>query len=436
MPSLNFKKYYLLITFLLVLTGSIIALSYLPRQNEFSEIIAFYTLAFLSYVGILKFCKNDISLKKWLLIAVGLRVTLLFSFPNLSDDIYRFIWDGNIIHEFQNPYSLLPTEVKNVAGNDETLLGLLNSPSYYTVYPPFSQFVYWLASFGDISYTWSAFIIKLCLLLAEIGSLIFLIRILKLLKLDASRFLIYALNPLMLIEIMGNVHFEGIMLFFLLSSVYYIIKKQNVVGGFLLAMGTATKLLPLMFFPLLWKFAKYNKKLFASLAISGIILFLPILFGIELTNFFTSIDLYFGKFEFNGGIYYFVRYVGDLIFGYNLIRYIGPLFGLITLGIIFRLWNRQASNDPQQLLLYSFASITSYYLLSTTVHPWYLCLPLALSLFTSYRFVILWTGLIMLSYLHYSFDPFYENLWIPFIEYGLVFGYLCYEWKTKKVIPN
>ncbi len=425
-----------LIAFLLLLGGGIIALAYVPQQKDFYQIIIFYSIAFIGYLGIIKWCKNDLSIAQWLVIATLLRLCLLFSFPNLSDDIYRFIWDGNLIHQFHNPYSLLPSEVVGVAGNTPELFGLLNSPEYYTVYPPVSQVIYWISSWGDISYTSSALIIKLCILGAEIGSFFFFILILRLIDLQAHRFLLYALNPLILIEVMGNVHFEGIMLFFLLASIYYAIQKKTILSGVFLALGTATKLLPLLFFPFIWTFSGYSKRLFFSFGVGCIVLFSPLLLGVEFSNFATSIDLYFGKFEFNGGIYYLLRYVGNLLSGYNLIRYIGPLMAIITIGLIIKLWKVQQHYNTSQLLLYSFMSISSYYLLSTTVHPWYLCLPLALSLFTPYRFIILWTGLIMLSYIHYSYDPYRENLWVAFLEYGLVLGYLLYECKTKKAIPN
>lgn len=432
MPVLKFSNYLRLFIFLFALGAGLLALGYLPQQNDFTEIILYYTLAFGGYIGILLYGKEDLSITHWIIVAIALRIGLLFSFPNLSDDIYRFIWDGNIIHNHQNPYSLLPTEVKGIPGNTPELLGLLNSPAYYSVYPPVSQLIYWFASFGNISYGTSALIIKICLLLAEIGSFILLLRILKLAHLKAHRFLIYALNPLIIIEVIGNVHFEGMMLFFLLASIYAVICNKNSASALLLALGAATKLFPLMFFPFVWKFANHNKKLFLVFGISCIVLFLPVLLGVEIANFAESVDLYFGKFEFNGGIYYVLRYLGELLSGYNLIRYIGPLMALTTVGLMFKLWKSQKSGNIQQLLVFSFFSITCYYLLSTTVHPWYLCLPLALSLFTRYRFVVLWTGLIMLSYIHYSYDPYRENMWIAFIEYSLVIGFFFYELKTKR----
>jgi alpha-1,6-mannosyltransferase len=55
-----------------------------------------------------------------------------------------------------------------------------------------------------------------------------------------------------------------------------------------------------------------------------------------------------------------------------------------------------------------------------------------LSVFTSYRFITLWSGLIFLTYWGYSVSGYNENMIIIFAEYILVFGYLGYELWTKR----
>lgn len=70
---------------------------------------------------------------------------------------------------------------------------------------------------------------------------------------------------------------------------------------------------------------------------------------------------------------------------------------------------------------------TAFLFFTTTVHPWYVTLPLALCLFTNYRFPVLWSGLAILSYAAYSQTPFRENLWLTAFEYSAVFGFLIWE---------
>jgi hypothetical protein len=71
--------------------------------------------------------------------------------------------------------------------------------------------------------------------------------------------------------------------------------------------------------------------------------------------------------------------------------------------------------------------ISFYYLLSTTVHPWYITTPLLLSVFTKYKFPIVWSLLVMLSYSAYGKEGFSENIWLVAIEYIVVVGYFIWE---------
>ena len=75
----------------------------------------------------------------------------------------------------------------------------------------------------------------------------------------------------------------------------------------------------------------------------------------------------------------------------------------------------------------ALAVLAIYYFSSAVVHPWYLILPLILSLFTRFRFVLLWSLLVMISYSAYSGTQVKEDtIWL-WIEYLPVFGMLIYE---------
>ena len=74
----------------------------------------------------------------------------------------------------------------------------------------------------------------------------------------------------------------------------------------------------------------------------------------------------------------------------------------------------------------SLWAICIYLFLATTIHPWYAILPLALSVFTKYRFTIVWTGLIWLTYINYNYAEYHENLWIVALEYLGVLVWLVF----------
>ncbi|OYX23972.1 MAG: hypothetical protein B7Z06_09505 [Flavobacteriales bacterium 32-35-8] len=79
------------------------------------------------------------------------------------------------------------------------------------------------------------------------------------------------------------------------------------------------------------------------------------------------------------------------------------------------------------LLILSF-----YYFTATTVHPWYVATLLILSIFTTYKFPLVWSFVIMLSYLAYSNANETENLWIIALEYIIVYSVFIWEVLIKK----
>ena len=58
---------------------------------------------------------------------------------------------------------------------------------------------------------------------------------------------------------------------------------------------------------------------------------------------------------------------------------------------------------------------------------WYLATLVLLSVFTIYRFPIVWSLVIILSYQAYANLPWKENLWFVGLEYAIVYGYLIWE---------
>jgi len=416
----------------LVLIAATIFLGYVPGQSDFSLIIIGGAAAFLAY-GYLSFF-NKPTVKIVFISGVLIRIILLFAFPNLSDDIYRFVWDGQLTSLNINPYGHLPSELinQNIPGLSEDFFSQMNSPEYYTIYPPITQLIFYISIWFSSDVFYMSLVIKSIFLVAEIFTFLGILKVLEFLKKDKRLSIIYFLNPLILVEGMVNLHCEIIMITFLIWGTYFIFIKKNIgVGALLFTLSIASKLLPIMFLPFFFFGLKGKDRvqfflwglIFMSLAFS------PILFGLDFQNFGSSIELYFQKFEFNGGVYYLLRFLGKLWTGYNLIHYLGPILGFITLFLIVRKAYLQKLFDLQNFMEFAFFSFVTYLLLATTVHPWYLSIPILLSVFVKWRFALAWSFLILLTYINYSYDPYWENLWIVSIEYFLVFGLLFYEMK-------
>ncbi len=403
-------------------------------QSDFWRIMLGVVPFFLLYAGVLVYFQDKVPLSWWIGLGLLLRVIMWWSFPLLSDDVYRFVWDGRLMLNGINPYANLPAwylePAHEMPGLDAELFGQLNSPQYFTVYPPLAQGTFALSTWlFPQSLAGSVWVMKAILLAAEVGSLVVMRKILAKWELDPGRVLIYWLNPLIIVEIMGNLHYEGLMIFFLLLAVWWLLRAQPARAAVAMALATATKLMPLLFLPLLIRRLKGKGRVyfFGLFVLAGLLLFLVLASGPLWQNFRESLDLYFRKFEFNASVYYLVRWLGYQQFGYNMIARVGPVLAAFTALFVFGyavVEKRPQWNSLPGAML--FASCI-FLFLATTIHPWYLATPLALCLFTPYRFPVLWSGLVFLTYVNYSYDPWRENLWWVGVEYLLVGGFAIRE---------
>lgn len=422
---------------MLVFLASIVFLGFVPVQSDFAWIMLGYLPAFAVYIWVVS-RKDKVPFSFLLGLAFLARLVLLFSFPNLSDDVYRFIWDGRLLVQGYNPFDHLPAfyvEAGNeVPGLTEALFRQLNSPEYFTIYPPVAQGTFALACWlfpGSLA--GSALIMKLFLLACEVGTLWLLPKLLNTFQLPPERSLIYALNPLIIVEVMGNLHYEGAMIFFLLLGIWCLQQKRIYSAAVAFALSIAAKLLPLLFLPFLIRRLGWPKsfRFFTVLGFTLLLLFLPLLSGVFLENFGNSLDLYFRKFEFNASVYYVLRWLGYLQKGYNQIALIGPVLAAGTFIGITAMAYRKKNKDWQSFPAMALFAITLYLIFTTTVHPWYVAMPLVLCLFTNWRYPVVWSGLILLTYINYSYPEYHENLWIVGLEYSVVFGFLIWEYQKN-----
>lgn len=436
----------------LLMSALTVGLGYFTQQHEFSKIIGFYTPLFALYLLVIfnfQFSIFNSPLKFWISAAILLRLLLVFAMPNLSNDVYRFIWDGRLLVQGFNPFDHLPEfyleSLVPVEGIDRTLFEAFGAKNTYSVYPPVAQ-----AQFGSACWLfpkniyWCSVVMKLWLFAFEAGSIFLMVKLLRRFQMPARNVLLYALNPLIIIEITGNLHFEGAMIFFLLLAVWLLTRdgqlptaKSHLLSAIAFALSICSKLLTLMFLPFFIRKMGWGRSLryFLVTGLATVLLFLPVVNVNFLSNFGDSLNLYFQKLEFNASLYYLFRWVGYQFSGYNMIAVIGPLLGgIAAVGILwmaFRNLRGPQLRWEKMLELWLF-SICLYLACTTTMHPWYLALPVALCIFTKWRFPVVWSGLIFLTYFNYSYRPYWENLWVVAFEYLAVAAWFVWEWNKLK----
>lgn len=435
-----------------ILTSSAFAaltiwLGYFAQRDHFWPMLTAYAVFFgLYWVVVFRQRTRTRTDEKWFVgTGIVLRALLLFSLPNLSDDFYRFLWDGHlaaaVVHPFAHPPVYFVENQCLPASVPADFFEKLNSPRYFTVYPPVCQAVFWLAAKlapGNVG--GGVFVLKLFLFACEIATILTIDG--ERTTTDCSRSsliphspsLIYALNPLAILEIVGNCHFEGAMIFGLVAGLHFLRRKKAGASALCWAFAVASKLLPVLFFPLIIRELGWERALRFGLffAAASLLLWLPLLDFQVLQNMATSLDLYFQKFEFNASIYYLLREIGYWLKGYNMGYFIGPMLGFCTVGVV--LWlafgrGKFAGASRLDINLDSAMlwSSTIYLFLSSTVHSWYITVPLVLAVRARWRFPVVWSGTAMLSYSHYAGGGFRENYGLIALEYALVLGCLAWE---------
>jgi hypothetical protein len=349
------------------------------------------------------------------------------------------LWDGELLRQGQNPYGLTPTQVQEQQGQGgglgAQLFQELNSPNYYSVYPPLNQAIFWLGALAAQGSVAQGYLVMRCmLLLGEIGVFFLLWGLLLRFQLPGKQILLYWFNPLVILEVVGNMHFEGVVLLFLLASLGSLSRQKLGWSGAFWGLAVGMKLLPFLLAPafFFWKGVRISARFWGMAAGVLVLAFLPLVYWNSWENFLQSLQLYQGKFEFNASLYYLFRALGYELAGFNTIWYLTKIGIVITLlGAVWISWKR--SNAP----LFEIPSVwvqlyLLYFLFQPVVHPWYLLPGLGLTILSRQWTFLLWSFGAIFSYQAYSQNPVQEQDLFLGLEYGLVLLGLCLDYFRKQ----
>lgn len=424
---------------ILAMTGILFFLSLVPRE-EFGLTFLLFSLAFAGMLGLFILSEGKVDFRKILLAGLLLRFAVFLFVPNWSDDYVRFLWDGELLKIGQNPYTLTPREWQEAKINPDNayenqLFENLNSPDYYSVYPPLNQAIFWLGAVASQGVVWNGILaIRLILILGEIGVFLLFWRLLAAFQLPQKQIFWYWFNPLVVMEIAGNLHFEGLVLLFLLAAIWGIQKGKFGISGGFWGLAIGMKLLPLMLGPAFLAFGKVRRSacFWIGTFIAIFFCFVPLLIDKSWENFLESIKLYQGKFEFNASIYYLLREVGFWIKGYNTIADLTKGLSLLTLILILYFsWKRRPKHTLELIDLWVLIYLL-YMILQPVVHPWYILPVLGLSLLSGKVTFLLWSFGAIFSYQAYGNEAVYENPLFLTLEYSLVVFGIYWDYFSKR----
>ena len=338
-------------------------------------------------------------------LAIAFRLAFLPLLPVLSDDAYRYVWDGMVQMEGINPYRYRPDAPELSALHNTYIFERLNSATYYSVYPPVSQWVFAVGgAFYDAGWHVSYFIIKGLFASMEVGGVFILASMVS-----ARNVMLYAWHPLTALESAGQGHTEAAVVLFGMVALRSVRHGQGGLAALSIAAATWTKLVPVVLLPLLWR--RFGWRPFAHAAVLSVIVWLPYMSWETIQHVASSLSLYVQFFEFNAGVYYAVKEGLALVTGADWSKTLGPAFGLAFMGSALSTYLLDARYD------WSFAGsavcvLALFFVFTTTVHPWYFLtlLPFAVTV-SPPVWAIWWLALCAIAtYLFYVDGPYWSTV--------------------------
>jgi len=408
----------------------LVYLNYFGSQDQFLGTFLVYVLLFSVYIYFIRerLVLNDKSLD---LLALVFHIVPLFAIPTLSPDVYRFIWDGELLSQGIHPYAYTPQELigHGFFQPSEHLSSLYAemtdlSKSNYSPYPTINQLYFILPALITENVYAAIVIMKVLVLATVILGYVYLKKILSILNLPQKNAWIVAINPFIITELTGNLHFEGVMLSLLFVGFYFVLTKKWVLTALFWALAINVKLTPLILLPFLFRFIgwKLALKMWLLVGLFTILLLGIYLWPSVLPNFLKSIELYFNNFQFNSSLFTITEFLLYPVYDYETILIVGPLLSKVSFVIICLIAFLKPINSGRVWFERMLWGYLIYLLFATTVHPWYIVFPFGLSIFTRNTFMIGWTFLIMLSYGFYSLENQVLSKGLIVLEYtGLLF---------------
>lgn len=353
----------------------------------------------------------------WILgIAIAARLLLVPTPPTLSEDAYRYLWDGSLVANGINPYRHAPS-APELRGRRDDLLARLNHADVPTIYPPAAQLFF--GAVAAIRPTPVA--LKAAYLPFEIAAWAAMLVLLRRRGLARERILLFAWNPLLLVESYGSGHVDLLAAAWLVVALALVDTRRQALAGIAWAIACLVKYTPLLLGP---TFARRRAwTLLATAAGAIVLLFLP--FAGAGSSLWSGLGAYATRWEFNGPLYPLAR----AALGSGTAARLLLAGVLVVAGTIVTLRARTATGA-------ALGWLAAYVIASPTVFPWYLVPLAALLPLHADAGLLAATGLVALSYIplpHYrTTGEWALPAWIPWVEYGGWAAVAAIAWLARR----
>ena len=405
-----------------VLTASLIAVSQIDARGESTAFVALMGLGSLAYVGALIGVSRGIRsrplLVACLLLAVAWRVAMVPTAPLVSDDVYRYVWDGRMQRLGYNPYQSAPDDPSLTRLHTDVTRQIdPTSAALPTIYPPAAELFFRSVT----SVHESVFAIVVAVVVCDVLTMLILWCWLVATGRSPWWVIAYAWHPLVAVEGAAGGHIDVVGTFLVVVAGFALSRRRGLLASLALAAAFAVKFLPVVLVPLFWRRVQLRDAL-VGVGLVGLA-YLPFL-DKSFTLPVGSLGVYAESWRFNGPIFSLLEpWLG-----------IVPVLALATgvgIGVAWVARLRMSVDDPAAWAWPIAASL----LVMPVVYPWYL---VWLTPFLTSRAawpLVAWTLGSMLTYVVWSSELAGTGWvlpgWVVPLEYGLVAAVGLWIWSAR-----
>jgi alpha-1,6-mannosyltransferase len=403
----------------LVLLVSLVTASRLDARADSETFVLLIGMAGIAYIATLFIVSRGLRSRRLLvvclLLAVSWRVAIIPAAPLLSDDVYRYLWDGRVQRFGYNPYESTPNdpELAHLHGEYTRRIDP-SSAALPTIYPPAAElFFRAVNSLSD-----SVIALVIAVVVCDLFTILLLWYWLTTTGRSPWWVLAYAWHPLVAIEGAGGGHIDLVGTFLVVAAGFALSRHRRLIAASVLAAAFAIKFLPIVLTPLFWKRVNLKDGV-AALGLVGLV-YLPFLdTGFSLPV--GSLGTYLASWRFNGPIFGILApRIGALT-----VSVIAVTVGLVVAAVARK---TMTVDDPSAWAWPMAASL----LLMPVVYPWYLVWLTPFLITRRVWPLTAWTLVSILTYVVWSSQLAGTGWvlpdWVVAVEYGLIVVVALWVW--------
>jgi len=311
--------------------------------------------------------------------------------PALSDDLYRYRWEGKLQAAGGNPYEGRPADQRWLSLRDETYPHVPGK-DFKAVYGPLieqmERWTYRAVAAASLSPERQVFWFKLPFALCDLGAMAALWQLLAAHGLPRTHILIYAWSPLTVMEFWATGHNDSVVVLLIALALVAAAKKRWTWAFAALSLTAGAKIWPILLLPLFigWK---RNRPLrwYQWWVLIPIAVLLAMPYWTNVMENLQFMSGFMGGWRNNDSLYGLILWAAK-----DLYRAKYTAFAIVSVAVAF-LTLREVPLERAALW-----AIAVMLMVSANCHPWYLTWLLPLLILFPVPGLLLWTALVPLAY--------------------------------------